>query len=256
MWLPHSFLVLLFALLANGGLTNTTVDDSSSSFSFDGSSGAWNTITPSSPCTICSSKPDPSKVHDGTWHDGNIRNGAPSGTTGSFTFQGSAVYIFGIDQAESQPDIAFTLGSIQQVHHYTGSEQFVYDALFFSATGLASDQTHTVNWVFNIANTGVVVQDALFDYAVVTTGSDVVVTSPGSAGTTTGSGDTTTSAGATGTAKSTSNTAQSNSSKATSGAHSSTSPTGSQTSDSSGASHDQSSASVFVSLFLGHSDLP
>ncbi|KAJ7047136.1 hypothetical protein C8F04DRAFT_1387605 [Mycena alexandri] len=242
MWLPHSFPVLVFALLANGSLTNTTIDDSNSSFSFDGSSGAWNTITPSSPCTICSSTPDHSKVYHGTWHDGNIRNGAPSGTAGSFTFQGSAVYIFGIDQAESQPDIVFTLDSIQQVHRYTGSEQFVYDALFFSATGLASDQTHTVNWVFNIANTGVMVQAALFDYAVVTTGSDA---------TTAGSRDTTTtSAGAA--AKPTSNSAQSTSGKPASSTHSSTSPTGSQTfssdPNSSGASQDQpSSPTVTVS---------
>jgi hypothetical protein len=89
---------------------------------------------------------------------------------------GSAVYIFGIDQAISQPNIAFTLGSIQQVHHYTGTERFVYDALFFSATGLASDQTHTVNWVFNFANTDVEVQAALFDYAVVTSGGEDVKT--------------------------------------------------------------------------------
>jgi hypothetical protein len=86
---------------------------------------------------------------------------------------GSAVYIFGIDQAISQPNIAFSLGSIQQVHHYTGTERFVYRALFFSADGLDADQTHTVNWVFNLApNTGVEVQVALFDYAIVTSGKE------------------------------------------------------------------------------------
>jgi hypothetical protein len=87
---------------------------------------------------------------------------------------GSAVYIFGIDQATSpstsEPNIVFTLGSIQKVHHYTGTERFAYDALFFSATGLAPDQEHTVNWVFNFANTGNNLQVALFDYAVVSTG--------------------------------------------------------------------------------------
>jgi hypothetical protein len=90
---------------------------------------------------------------------------------------GSAVYIFGIDQTISQPNIAFTLGSIQQVHHYTGTERFVYDALFFSADGLAADQTHAVNWIFNVApNTGVGVQAALFDYAIVTSGEEDVKT--------------------------------------------------------------------------------
>lgn len=191
MWLPHSFIALLLAVLVDGSFTNTTIDDSDSSFTFD---GAWNTITPTSPCDICSSKPDPSQTNDGTWHDGNIRNGAPSGTTGSFTFKGSstfplcqsgyslaagsAVYIFGIDQAQSQPNIAFTLGSVQTVHHYAGTEQFVYNALFFSATGLAADQTHTVNWEFDIANTSVPVQAALFDYAIVSSGEEDTIVSP------------------------------------------------------------------------------
>ncbi|KAJ7510174.1 hypothetical protein B0H11DRAFT_1958023 [Mycena galericulata] len=171
MRLPHSFIILLSVVWVNGSIINTTVDDSSSSFTFV---GTWNTITPTSPCDICSSKPDPSQTLDGTWHDGNIRSGAVA-TTGSFTFQGSAVYIFGIDQAESQPNIAFTLGSVQSVHHYTGTEQFVYNALFFSATGLSADQTHTVNWEFDIADTGVVVQAALFDYAIVTSGEENTV---------------------------------------------------------------------------------
>ncbi|KAJ7709554.1 hypothetical protein B0H17DRAFT_1190755 [Mycena rosella] len=176
MWLSHSFILLVLAALANGSITNTTVDDTSSSFTF---AGAWSGITPTSPCNGCSSKPDPSLTYGGTWHDGNIGNGA-SPTTGSFTFQGSAVYIFGIDQAISQPDIAFTLGSVQSTHHYTGTEQFVYDALFFSATGLAADQTHTVNWVFNVDQaSGVsVLQEALFDYAIVTSGEEDVQTTP------------------------------------------------------------------------------
>jgi hypothetical protein len=88
---------------------------------------------------------------------------------------GSAVYIFGIDQTTTQPDIAFSLGSVQQVHRYTGTERYVYNALFFSADGLAADQTHTVNWIFNVApNTGVGVQAALFDYAIVTSGEEDV----------------------------------------------------------------------------------
>ncbi|KAJ7219592.1 hypothetical protein GGX14DRAFT_436845 [Mycena pura] len=163
MRLPHSFILLVFALLVNSTVTNTTIDDSSSNFTFTGS---WNTITPDEPCPGCSSQPDPSQVYGGTWHDGNIF----SPTSGSFTFKGSAVYMFGIDQVTTQPDIAFTLGTIQSVHHYEGTEQFVYNALFFSATGLASDDTHTLDWVFNIADTGVEVQAALFDYAIVTSG--------------------------------------------------------------------------------------
>ncbi|KAK7055386.1 hypothetical protein R3P38DRAFT_2846788 [Favolaschia claudopus] len=172
MRLPHSFITVLaaFASIASGALTNTTVDDSSSSFSW---SGEWTAVSPSSPCDFCASKPDPSQTNGGTWHDGNTVDNPSRQTTGSFTFKGSAVYIYGIDQTNSQPNIAFTLDSIQKVHHYTGSERFAYHALYFSADGLASDQTHTVNWVYNFAqNTGVGVQSALFDYAIVTTGQE------------------------------------------------------------------------------------
>ncbi|KAF7338035.1 Myb-DNA-bind-2 domain-containing protein [Mycena venus] len=179
MWLPHSFILLLLAALASPAVTNTTIDDSDPSFAFTGT--FWNVITPTSPCDFCSSKPDPSKTHGGTWHDGNInRNpGAPPGaanTSGSFTFMGTAVYIFGIDQAVLQPDIVFTLGSTKQVHRYAGTELYVYDALFFSAQGLASDQTHTVNWVLDFADTSAGVQAALFDYAIVTSGEDATET--------------------------------------------------------------------------------
>ncbi|KAJ6525766.1 hypothetical protein B0H19DRAFT_1198954, partial [Mycena capillaripes] len=94
---------------------------------------------------------------------------------------GSAVYIFGIDQAISQPNIAFTLGNVQKVHHYTGMEQFVYKALFFSAEGL--DQTHTVDWVFNPADTDVGIQVALLDYAIVTSGKEDAATTTTAAST-------------------------------------------------------------------------
>ncbi|KAJ6626178.1 hypothetical protein B0H10DRAFT_547596 [Mycena sp. CBHHK59/15] len=188
---PHSFiavlpalavllLVLLCAPSANGAITNTTIDDTNSAFTF---SGSWTAVSPSDPCAGCSSKPDASQTFGETWHDGNYRTGASETTTGSFTFTGSAVYIFGIDQANSQPDIAFTLGSTQAVHHYTGTERFAYNALFFHATGLAADQTHTVNWIFNIdPSTGVGVQAALFDYAIVTSGTNDAAAQP-SAGT-------------------------------------------------------------------------
>ncbi|KAF7322466.1 GNAT family [Mycena chlorophos] len=145
----RSLLYLVLPFLASGAAVNSTIDDSSSAFTFSGPPG-WNTITPTSPCDICSSQPNASLAYDGTWHDGN------------------AVYIYGIDQAESQADLVFTLGNIQSTHHYTGTEQYSYNALFFSATGLDSG-SHTVTWSLEIdTSTTVVVQVALFDYAIVT----------------------------------------------------------------------------------------
>ncbi|KAJ6571278.1 hypothetical protein B0H19DRAFT_658936 [Mycena capillaripes] len=205
MWPPHSFLsprsflplfLLFLAFCVNGALTNTTFDDADSSFSW---TTDWNAVSPSSPCHGCASKPDATQIQNQTYHDGNIgsRGGA---TEGSFTFQGSAVYIYGIDK-DSQPNIVFTLGSTTYTHHYTGSDtDFHYHALFFSATNLASDQTHTVNWAFELnqelfAQTGKL-QVGLFDYAVVTSGTADTTTPPsspgggGSTGSLTGGSDT------------------------------------------------------------------
>ncbi|KAJ7484850.1 hypothetical protein B0H11DRAFT_2231520 [Mycena galericulata] len=195
-WPPHSFLspqsflpllLLLLTSYANGAITNTTFDDASNSFTFV---GQWTAITPSSPCGGCASKPpDLTQIYDGTWHDGNYMTGDSQMTSGSFTFTGSAVYIYGIDQTNSQPNIVFTLGSIQSTHHYTGTERFAYNALFFSATDLPADQTQTVNWIFETdPSTGEDLQEALFDYAIVTSGTDDTTTTGSTSGSGEGSG--------------------------------------------------------------------
>ncbi|KAJ7063828.1 hypothetical protein C8F01DRAFT_1274658 [Mycena amicta] len=92
---------------------------------------------------------------------------------------GSAVYIFGIDQARAEADIVFelTLNSsgrnITSTHHYTGSPlggELVYSTPYFSATDLPED-TYTVNWILNLdPASDTQIQVALIDYAVVTTG--------------------------------------------------------------------------------------
>ncbi|KAJ7795651.1 hypothetical protein B0H14DRAFT_101744 [Mycena olivaceomarginata] len=177
MWLPQSFIAVLFAVLAQGALTNTTVDDTIS-FTFG---GTWTALSKKSPCTSTPipfpPQPDPSQTFGETWHVGTIHPGAPQfAAWGSFTFQGSAVYIFGIDQA-GQAEIDFVLDQITNPHHYTGTQQFAYHALFFSATGLNSDQLHTVHW--SLKATENAVQSALFDYAVVTSGEEGMPTTGG-----------------------------------------------------------------------------
>ncbi|KAF7350084.1 hypothetical protein MVEN_01310300 [Mycena venus] len=194
MWPPHSFLnpqsleIALLLLLtltpshADAALTNTTIDDTSSSFSW---SGNWNAITPTDPCGGCSAKPDPTQTEGGTWHDVGIMTTKDETATGSFTFQGSAVYIYGIDQANSQADIAFMLDSLTATHHYTGSDRFAYRALFFSATELASGQTHTVNWALQKSSASDRdLQEAIFDYTVVTSGTADTTGNPSSGSTT------------------------------------------------------------------------
>ncbi|KAJ7063837.1 hypothetical protein C8F01DRAFT_1274671 [Mycena amicta] len=207
--LAHDLVTALLAIARLPGTvlaaaTNTTFDDTQSSFSW---SGSWNAITPAAPCPGCYSQPDPSQIHNGTWHDGHA-SGMDSPTFGSFTFTGSAynfsmlhpsiglitmfsagsaVYIFGIDQTGVEADIVFELilrssgRNITSTHHYTGSPLgggFVYSTPYFSATDLPED-TYTVNWILNLdPASDTQIQVALIDYAVVTTGdSDVPMAS-------------------------------------------------------------------------------
>ncbi|CAK5265059.1 unnamed protein product [Mycena citricolor] len=64
----------------------------------------------------------------------------------------------------------FTLGSTMSVCHSAvgGLPVFVYNALFFSATGLDGSQLHTVSWALIVMDTSMPVQVMLFNYAVMT----------------------------------------------------------------------------------------
>ncbi|KAJ7264155.1 hypothetical protein C8J57DRAFT_412747 [Mycena rebaudengoi] len=162
-----AFLVLT-TCSAHATLKNSTFDDTDPNFTYK---GTWHAINPSDTCNACATKPDIARTYGGTHHNGACA--ADMTSSGSFTFTGSAVYIFGIDQTRTstQPNIVFTVEGTRAVHRYTGAEPFVYDALFFAAEGLAADKTHTVNWVFDFeasSAAGNINQVALFDYAIVT----------------------------------------------------------------------------------------
>ncbi|KAJ7466454.1 hypothetical protein FB451DRAFT_1369674 [Mycena latifolia] len=160
-----SLLVYLLALSpACGALSNLTIDDTNTTFFtwMDDPAAnppSWAAITPATPCLYCSAQPQTRLIHNRTWHDGR------SGSAGSFTFQGSAVYIYGIDLAQPA-NISFTMGNSTTYHYYTGSEQFVFDALFFSARNLTDNVNHTIMWVLRESSSNGTT--ALFDYAVVT----------------------------------------------------------------------------------------
>ncbi|KAJ6595793.1 hypothetical protein DFH09DRAFT_905784 [Mycena vulgaris] len=149
---------------AYAALTNWTVDDTNSTFWSWGD--LWNAVTPSTPCSGCLTQPDPSQVYKHTWHDGSTLSN--SRRVGSFSFQGSAVYIYGIDSTNSA-NISFSMDdtSATSFHSYSGVG-YVYESLFFTAAGLESDAQHNITWIVEESSMGGTV--ALFDYAVVTTG--------------------------------------------------------------------------------------
>ncbi|KAJ7503847.1 hypothetical protein B0H11DRAFT_2355684 [Mycena galericulata] len=153
----HTLLAFWSIAQVYATLTNITIDDTNSTFwSWV---GTWNVVTPSTPCHECFAKPDPDLVYNSTWHDGPLRSGA-------FTFQGAAVYIYGIDVV-NPGNISFAMSNPSTTgFHYYGGSGYVYNSLFFSASNLDSTVQHTVTWLIEASSVGG--RSALFDYAVVT----------------------------------------------------------------------------------------
>ncbi|KAJ7613747.1 hypothetical protein DFH06DRAFT_138323 [Mycena polygramma] len=156
--------LVLFALLAispsarvYAALKNITVDDTDNTFWTW--TGSWKAVTPTTPCSDCVARPDAGQAYDSTWHDSSL-------LSGSFTFQGSAVYIYGIDVI-NPASISFAMNNPAKtsVHLYEGQD-YVYNSLFFSANDLDPQSEHTVTWSLNSSPGGG--GAGLFDYAVVT----------------------------------------------------------------------------------------
>ncbi|KAF7365964.1 hypothetical protein MVEN_00471900 [Mycena venus] len=155
----HAFLALYSSQQVHAALINITVDDTD--VQFWSYAGPWNSITPSTPCFGCKAHPDPEQAYNKTWHDASL-------ASGSFTFQGSAVYIYGIDFPDPG-NLTFGMNnpSITTFHYYGGTA-YVYNSLFFSATGLDPTVEHTVTWLFEQSSNSSSGQAGLMDYALVT----------------------------------------------------------------------------------------
>ncbi|KAJ7192716.1 hypothetical protein GGX14DRAFT_594030 [Mycena pura] len=132
--------ILLHALLttisiwpatSQAALTNITVDDTdSTAWTW---TGTWNAITPLTPCLECAQQPDQTRAYNGTWHDGSARSGA-------FTFQGAAVYIYGID-VQTLANVTFSMNNPLTNAFYSTPAidvPYIYDTLFFHATNVAA----------------------------------------------------------------------------------------------------------------------
>jgi hypothetical protein len=136
-------LILLLISLVAAIPTNVTVDDADLAY-FTWSSSTSSTsalcaaISPGAPCDFCSAQPQTADILNQTWHDGT--NLSP----GSFVFAGSDVYIYGIDLV-NPANLSFALdGKPQEAHHYAGTDQFVFRALFFAAQDLVPGVNHAV----------------------------------------------------------------------------------------------------------------
>ncbi|KAJ3820188.1 hypothetical protein F5880DRAFT_1615795 [Lentinula raphanica] len=168
--------------------TNTTIDDTSPSFT-------WQSGWAASPCDYCSALLNTSLTYNGTWHDGGSR----SGLTGVFEFNGTAVYLYGVTSQNDTGTIDFTLDGVNGTTYTppiipaddpsigTPDADHTYNTLFFMATGLQdSSKVHKLEFTAVLGyNTS---QTVLIDYAIVTT-NDGGMTSSSSSGEGEGSSD-------------------------------------------------------------------
>ncbi|KAJ7876868.1 hypothetical protein B0H14DRAFT_3786453 [Mycena olivaceomarginata] len=154
-----ALILSLVAARAFATLTNITVDDMNSTvWTFV---GGWSAVTATTPCSTCFAQPDPQQVFNSSWHDGSV-------VSGLVTFQGSAIYIYGIDMtATSGTNISFSMNNPPTASfHYFGGTGSKYHVPFFSATNLDSNIGHTVSFIGQTSLTGAGAM--LFDYAVIT----------------------------------------------------------------------------------------
>ncbi|EIM86298.1 uncharacterized protein STEHIDRAFT_122216 [Stereum hirsutum FP-91666 SS1] len=140
--------------------TNVTFDDTQASFSW---AGSWTVSRADDDlCEECSSsKIDATQLFNGTSH-----NALASNSTGSCTFTGTAIYVYGVD-APNSGTMRFTVDddhNTTEAHVYDG-DSVIYDATLYSVAGLSNGQ-HTLNFEMTTApeDGGM----SCIDYAVVT----------------------------------------------------------------------------------------
>ncbi|EJD35752.1 hypothetical protein AURDEDRAFT_175146 [Auricularia subglabra TFB-10046 SS5] len=162
-----------------GRLLNVTIDDTLG----DNLSGAkpeykgkdWRLRSVGdTPCTVCSAQPDPTFAVNGTWHDQLTFSGEEPATI-SFTFSGTAVYVFcivpngipltpiNVTRLSFYLDDSLSGGYLHLVDRTL--DQYLYNQLAFNRQGLTAGN-HTLRIANQPADTGSLI---LFDYAVYTT---------------------------------------------------------------------------------------
>ncbi|GJE89354.1 hypothetical protein PsYK624_054530 [Phanerochaete sordida] len=151
-WGPRLPLVLalipLFAAPAAAVLVNITVDDQDPSISYT-PDGSW-TIGQTCPTSQCAAQPDPLQAYGGSWHDTSFipaaaGAAAPTPQNATFSFTGSAVYVYGIlsdstTGAFGGEDVAFYVDDVAQPDFAftpSGPENaYTYNRVLFSVAGL------------------------------------------------------------------------------------------------------------------------
>ncbi|KAH9902419.1 hypothetical protein C8Q73DRAFT_634874 [Cubamyces lactineus] len=134
--------------LVSASSVNVTIDDTLG----DSLNGAQITYEPDSMwnvgqnCTACTAHPDPSLVHDGTWHDGTTQAGSDELLTAAVAFNGVAVYVFCIVtrsgvSPDGNSDMSFFIDGEQAGQYVVppdGDTTYAYNVPVFVKEGLSA----------------------------------------------------------------------------------------------------------------------
>ncbi|KAI0673887.1 hypothetical protein C8Q78DRAFT_658331 [Trametes maxima] len=173
--------VLLFAVArVHAGARNVTVDDNDQSIDYS-PPNAWSTTYPCNNSTnICNISLDKTQLREGTWH-GTAYTPGQTAPSWSFTFSGTAVYVYGVVLKHPPPGGTFTLSTKLQVNldgasstpynyngnwHLSSGPVYQYNALVYQTTGLPSG-SHTLVITPSNGDSSII----LLDYIVYTTDS-------------------------------------------------------------------------------------
>ncbi|KAE9401838.1 hypothetical protein BT96DRAFT_769426, partial [Gymnopus androsaceus JB14] len=125
-------------------------------------------------CGGCATKLDLSQTYNNTYHDGDFDTSGPM--TGSFQFEGTAVYLYGITALAETAELSFVVDNGPTVNFDLSTvslTNYVYNTLLFSSSNLINGP-HTLSWTLILPTTSPftdvpgAIHDALIDYAVVT----------------------------------------------------------------------------------------
>ncbi|KAI0736638.1 hypothetical protein C8Q72DRAFT_768914 [Fomitopsis betulina] len=147
------FVELLFSASVSAGQSNRTIDDTngdSVTGALPSYSSSWNV---GQDCPGCRVQPSASDCFEGTWHDTTSDNGVSTPHTVTFSFQGTAVWVYcilinsGPEYVTINSNISFELdGASAGVFSHNpdaSGPQYLYNQTVFSKTGL-SNTNHTV----------------------------------------------------------------------------------------------------------------
>ncbi|KIP02460.1 hypothetical protein PHLGIDRAFT_122448 [Phlebiopsis gigantea 11061_1 CR5-6] len=154
-------------------LVNVTVDDQDLRIQYAPEEKHWMSLVGQDCDNGCNTSPDPAQVFNHTWHDATYNfkgSGMSAPQTFAFQFNGSALFVYGIQLSSFEMDLLFFMDS-KPAGNYTfpgdsSSTTYTYDTSFYANPSLQPGEHFFL--LQNGQGDGGEVSHILFDYLVYT----------------------------------------------------------------------------------------